>query len=100
MYFPKARGHAQLRSGATLLVCFQLRSTTIDMVRWIGSLVGNMTTQTIDHLQELAEMLALGLTRLLARKSSNFFQHSGESSLHFSPDQSGGRPIPENGEPL
>lgn len=50
------------------------------------------------QLSEIAELLAFGLTRLMARKSSEISPHSGESSLHFSPDQSGGRPIPENGE--
>jgi hypothetical protein len=51
-------------------------------------------------IAEIATNLGHGLTRLLARKSSEFSAHRGESSLHFSPDQSGGRPIPENGEPL
>ena len=52
-----------------------------------------------EQLGEIAHILALGLTRLLVRKSSEFSPDAGESSLHFSPDQSGGRPIPENGEP-
>jgi hypothetical protein len=81
-----------------MFVCFHKQSTSIDIVSWIGSLVGNMTTQTIDHLQELAEILALRLTRLLTRKSSEFSRPNGESSLHFSPIESGGRPIPENGK--
>jgi plasmid stability protein len=41
------------------------------------------------HLAEIAEILALGLQRLRARKSSTLSADIGESSLHFSPDQSG-----------
>lgn len=52
-----------------------------------------------NRLCEIAEILAVGLTRLMTRKSSEFSRHPGESSLHFSPDQSGDRPILENGEP-
>jgi hypothetical protein len=51
-----------------------------------------------ERLTELAEILALGLTRLMSRKSSGLSADYRESSLHFSPDQSGGRAIPENGE--
>jgi len=43
-------------------------------------------------VSDLAEILAAGLTRLEARKSSRKPAASGESSLHFSPDQSGGVP--------
>jgi hypothetical protein len=50
-----------------------------------------------DRLAEITEILAIGLTRLEARKSSSKPAKLGESSLHFSPDQSGGRPIRENG---
>ena len=42
------------------------------------------------RLDEIAEILAAGLTRLEARKSSRKPAESGESLLHFSPDQSGG----------
>jgi hypothetical protein len=52
-----------------------------------------------ERLPEIGTLLAGGLTRLQGRKSSAFAGSCGESSLHFSPDQSGGRPIPENGEP-
>jgi hypothetical protein len=45
-----------------------------------------------DHLIEIAEILAAGLTRLAARKSSRNSTEVGESSLHFSPNQSGGVP--------
>ena len=45
-----------------------------------------------EHLIEIAEILAVGLTRLEARKSSRKPAEFGESSLHFSPDQSGGVP--------
>jgi hypothetical protein len=45
-----------------------------------------------EHLIEIAEILAAGLTRLEARKSRQKPAEFGESSLHFSPDQSGGVP--------
>lgn len=51
-----------------------------------------------DLAGEVADILALGLTRLLARKSSKTSGSFGESSLHLLADQSGGRPILENGE--
>jgi hypothetical protein len=41
------------------------------------------------HIIEIAEILAVGLTRLEARKSSRKSADFGESSLHFTPDQSG-----------
>jgi hypothetical protein len=58
-----------------------------------------MTALVTETLTEVGTILATGLTRLQHRKSSEFCARRGESSLHFSPDQSGGRPIPENGEP-
>ena len=42
-----------------------------------------------ERLAEIAEILAMGLQRLQARKSSQESADHGESSLHFSPDQSG-----------
>ena len=45
-----------------------------------------------DSLIEIAEILVAGLTRLAARKSSRNLAEFGESSLHFSPNQSGGEP--------
>ena len=42
-----------------------------------------------DHVSEVAEILALGLVRLLARKSSELLKTSGETSLDFSVPQSG-----------
>jgi hypothetical protein len=42
-----------------------------------------------DRLTEIAEILALGLQRLIARQSSELSGDPGESSLHFTPDQSG-----------
>jgi hypothetical protein len=42
-----------------------------------------------ERLSELAEVLAAGLSRLEARKSSRKSAEFGESSLHFTPDQSG-----------
>lgn len=51
-----------------------------------------------ERLSEISEILAVGLTRLAARKSSRKPTVFGESSLHFSLNQSGDRPIPVNGE--
>jgi hypothetical protein len=51
-----------------------------------------MATPTPDHLTEIAEILAAGLMRLSASKSSQKSLEIGESLLHFSPDQSGGVP--------
>jgi len=53
------------------------------------SLVTNMAHQTFNHLIEIAEILAIGLSRLEARKSSRKSAEFGESSLHFTPEQSG-----------
>ena len=41
------------------------------------------------ELAEIADILAVGLTRLGTRKSSRISTESGERSLHFMPDQSG-----------
>jgi hypothetical protein len=41
------------------------------------------------RLIEVAEILAVGLQRLIARQSSELSADRGESSLHFTPDQSG-----------
>jgi hypothetical protein len=45
------------------------------------------------HLEELAEILAVGLMRVLAQKSSRKKSLTGESSLDFSAITSG-HPIP------
>jgi hypothetical protein len=42
-----------------------------------------------DRLSEIAEILALGLMRLRARKSSHLSRDIGESSLHFRAEESG-----------
>ena len=42
-----------------------------------------------ERLDEIADILAAGLIRLSARKSSALSRDRGESSLDFSPDQSG-----------
>jgi hypothetical protein len=44
------------------------------------------------HLDELADLLAVGLQRLLTRQSSGELRLFGESSLHLSPDQSSDAP--------
>jgi hypothetical protein len=53
---------------------------------------------SVHNVDEIAEIFAAGWMRLQARKSSELSAHRGESSLHFSPDQSAVRPVPENGE--
>jgi hypothetical protein len=45
-----------------------------------------------ERLSEIAEILAAGLTRLAALKSSRKSAEFGESSLHSTPDQSGDAP--------
>ena len=50
------------------------------------------TDRPNEHLIEIAGILAIGLSRLEARKSSRKLTEFRESSLHFSPDQSGGVP--------
>jgi hypothetical protein len=45
-----------------------------------------------DRILEIAEILAAGLMRLQALKSSRKSSEFGESSLHFTPDQSGDAP--------
>ena len=42
-----------------------------------------------ERLAEIGEILALGLQRLITRQSSELSADRGESSLHFTPDQSG-----------
>jgi hypothetical protein len=42
-----------------------------------------------DRLAEIADILAAGLMRLRARKSSGLSDHRRESSLDYSPDQRG-----------
>lgn len=46
---------------------------------------------------ELCRILALGLVRLIQRQSSELSEGTGESSLHFPPDQSG-HATRENGD--
>jgi hypothetical protein len=48
-----------------------------------------------ERLDEIAEILAAGLMRLRARKSSPLSRDHGESSLDFSPDQRGHAPARE-----
>jgi hypothetical protein len=46
-------------------------------------------TDNANRFSEIAEILAGGLMRLAARKSTLKSAEVGESSLHFKPDQSG-----------
>jgi hypothetical protein len=79
------------------LECDELLSVTVsceivDTLQTLGVQWRMPTRPPTEHLIEIAEILALGLTRLQARKSSPKLTELGESSLHFSPDQSGGVP--------
>jgi hypothetical protein len=47
------------------------------------------TNANPEHIVEIAEILAIGLQRALARKSSEVCATPGECSLHILPDQSG-----------
>jgi hypothetical protein len=51
-----------------------------------------------ERLAEIAALLAAGLVRLNARKSSQNSRLDGESSLHCSLDQSIHEPVHENRE--
>jgi hypothetical protein len=44
---------------------------------------------TGQRLTEIGALLAQALMRLQTRQSSDFVADAGESSLHFTPDQSG-----------
>ena len=45
-----------------------------------------------EPIAEIGSILAVGLKRLRARKSSDLSAETGESSLHFSPAESGHEP--------
>lgn len=53
---------------------------------------------TAERLDELASILAAGLLRLRARKSSQLSADRGESCLHFPPDQCRHGPVETNSE--
>lgn len=57
-----------------------------------GAISQTMSVRENQTAPELAEILAAGLMRLRARKSSQTLPHTGERSLDFSPDQSGHAP--------
>jgi hypothetical protein len=42
-----------------------------------------------DRIAEIAELLALAVSRIQARKASDLYDHAGDSSLDTSADQSG-----------
>jgi hypothetical protein len=92
MRFAQEGHYCCVRSSATGFASIHKALVLLDIGGFFASLVTNMAKQTLDHLMEIAEMLAAGLTRLKARKSSRKPAEFGESSLHFTPDQSGGAP--------
>jgi hypothetical protein len=90
MRFAQEGHYCCVRSSATGFAPIHKALVFLDIGGFFASLVTNMAKQTLDHLTEIAEILAAGFTRLKARKSSRKPAELGESSLHFSPDQSGG----------
>jgi hypothetical protein len=52
-----------------------------------------------ERFVELAEIMAAGLQRVMARQSSQNLASAGESSLHILPDQSGDAAEKNGGEP-
>jgi len=52
-----------------------------------------------ERIAEIADLLAIGLQRLLSRQSSGELRIVGESSLHLSPDQSSDAPRCSNEVP-
>ncbi len=59
----------------------------------------SVDVETCERIAEIADVMAVGLQRLLARQSSGELQLFGESSLHLSPDQSGDAPTCSAGVP-
>ena len=60
--------------------------------------VHDLQADARDRLAEIAEILAAGVVRVVARKSSRESAGTGESSLHLTADQSG-HPPPTAGSP-
>jgi hypothetical protein len=58
----------------------------------LSSKMAETDAEGSQRLSEIAEILAAGLSRLVARKSSRKTAETGESSLHFTPDRSGDAP--------
>jgi hypothetical protein len=69
-------------------LCLQVPLVLLD-VGWIALLASDMNSQNLEHLTEIAEILAVGLQRLIARQSSDLSVDSRESSLHYDASQSG-----------
>jgi hypothetical protein len=61
---------------------------------YIVAAAGGVEVSASERLREIADILVLGLMRLRTRKSSELSRDRGESSLHFTPEQSG-RGAPE-----
>jgi hypothetical protein len=53
------------------------------------TVTSKLSQTSAEHLSEIAEILAAGLMRLVARKSSPIFANTGDSSLDFSATKSG-----------
>jgi hypothetical protein len=77
----------RVRPGA---VSFSVRRKRLDFINGGHQFALDMDAQTsAERLSEIAEILALGLQRLRARKSSPLSGDRGESSLHSGADRSG-----------
>lgn len=64
-------------------------ATTNESSPHMGNGIDPGCLSAAERLDEIADILAAGLIRLRARKSSQISAHHGESSLDFSPDQRG-----------
>jgi hypothetical protein len=90
----RSGAHPQLHARAvSLSTCFSCSSrlSDINVARMLAGpnpLHPDRMTAA-ERLDEVAAILAVGLVRLVTSKSSELSADPGESSLHFSPDQSG-----------
>jgi hypothetical protein len=88
MLFLCLRSSARLRVG--LRRAGQCSRLSIVLRQFAAMTAAPARTQTEeDRLAEIATILAAGLMRVLEPESSPVCAHSGESSLHILPDQSG-----------
>jgi hypothetical protein len=79
---------------STKRFCYSFRPTEFikNQLFWTDSMMNfahSVEQAPADRLTEIGELLAQALMRLQSRKSSAILGEFGESSLHFTPDQSG-----------
>lgn len=68
-----------------------MRSAGRQTLQTVEEVIGVEGDAASDRIAEIGEILALGLVRLMARKSSKQSDKDGESSLDFVAEQSGDR---------